>query len=146
MTITGLQNHEASIPDRSSLVELAAEVVASYVARHAVPPAEMPVLIETVHGALANLVAPESGVPTRPLRPAISVRKSVTDTHVVSLEDGKPYKTLTRHLAKLGMTPAEYRTKWNLPANYPVVAPAYTRARSAQAKSMGLGSRLRKRP
>lgn len=129
----------------STLAELTSEVVVSFVARNAVPTSEVTALIATVHGAFADLMAPRPDVPVQPLKPAVPIRKSVTDAHIVSLEDGRPYKTLVRHLAKFGMTPADYRAKWSLPANYPMTSPAYSRARSALAKEMGLGALRRKR-
>lgn len=136
----------AEAADPITLVEMTADLVASYVERNHVQASELPALIATVHASLAGLgtaneVAPE---PAKPV-PPVSIRKSVTDTHLISLEDGKPYQALKRHLTKLGMTPAEYRAKWGLPTDYPMVSPAYARKRSELAKSLGLGSLRRKR-
>ncbi len=122
------------------------DVIASYVERNHVQGFELPALIATVHASLAGLgnaheVAPE---PVKAV-PPVSIRKSVTDAHLISLEDGKPYQALKRHLTKFGMTPAEYRAKWGLPTDYPMVSPAYARKRSELAKSMGLGAQRRKR-
>ena len=128
-----------------ALIDMASDIVSAYVANNHVQAAEMPVLIATVHAALAGLGAPEPAVvePEKPT-PAVSVRKSVTDDYLISLEDGKRYQSLKRHLSSRGLTPAEYRAKWGLPPDYPMVSPAYARKRSELAKSIGLGS-LRKR-
>lgn len=136
----------AEAADPITLVEMTVDLVASYVERNHVQASELPVLIATVHASLAGLgtaneVAPG---PAKPV-PPVSIRKSVTDAHLISLEDGKPYQALKRHLTKLGMTPAEYRAKWGLPTDYPMVSPAYARKRSELAKSLGLGSLRRKR-
>ena len=136
----------AEAADPITLVEMTVDLVASYVERNHVQASELPALIATVHASLAGLgtaneVAPE---PAKPV-PPVSIRKSVTDNHLISLEDGKPYQALKRHLTKLGMTPAEYRAKWGLPTDYPMVSPAYARKRSELAKSLGLGSLRRKR-
>lgn len=129
------------------LVEMAAEIVAAYVAHNSVPAAELAALIATLHGTLVGLgrgASPATAPKARPT-PPVSVRKSIGDDFLVSLEDGKRYKSLKRHLSKHGLTPAEYRAKWGLPSDYPMVAPSYARARSALAKSMGLGQQRRKR-
>ena len=128
-----------------TLAEMTTELVASYVSRNRVQPADMPALIATVHASLASLGREPEGValPAK-LTPSVPIRKTMTDAHIISLEDGKPYQSLKRHLAKHGLTPAEYRTKWGLPVDYPMVAPAYARKRSELAKSIGLGSLRRK--
>ncbi len=99
--------------------------------------------IASVHKALSAVVfTGEDGIeakPAEPLVPAVPIKKSITDDHIISLEDGKPYKALKRHLTGLGLTPATYREKWGLPADYPMVAPSYSRQRTELAKSMGLG-------
>ena len=131
--------------DNAVLIAMASEIVAAYLAKNHVQAAEMPALISTVHAALAALGAPEpAAVEAGKPVPAVPVRKSVTDEHLISLEDGKRYQALKRHLTKLGMTPAEYRAKWGLPGDYPMVAPAYARKRSELAKSIGFGSRRRR--
>lgn len=126
------QNKEGEI------VGLTAEIVSAYVGNNAIQSNELPDLIRTVFSSLRKLDgAEEEG---GELRPAVSVRKSVTDEYIVCLEDGKKFKSLKRHLrAKYNMTPEEYREKWNLPFDYPMVAPAYARQRSHLAKKMGLG-------
>ena len=128
------------------LVGIASEVVAAYVAHNSVPPAELPGLLASVHRTLADLgqAAPVAAAGAKPV-PPVSVRKSITDDYLVSLEDGKRYKSLKRHLSKHVLTPEEYRAKWGLPSDYPMVAPAYARARSELARGMGLGQQRRKR-
>ena len=123
------------------LIEIAAEVVSAYVSNNPLPASELPQLIRSVHGALAGLggvVAVE--VKEEKLVPAVNPKKSVFDDHIVCLEDGKKFKSLKRHLmTHYRLTPEAYRDKWNLDANYPMVAPAYARQRSALAREMGLG-------
>jgi predicted transcriptional regulator len=121
-----------------------ADIVSSYVANNSVHRADLPDVIASVHAALQGLVAPKPMEPERQLQPAVSIRKSITPDFLISLEDGKKYKTLRRHLGKLRLTPEEYRAKWGLPADYPMVAPNYAQKRSELAMSMGLGH-LRKR-
>lgn len=140
--------HAAEPPTthRGDLLAMTAQVVVSYVTRNVVPPSEVPALVATIHAPLNDPSRPPKlDLTTRPLKPMVSVQKFITDTHIISLEGGEPYEALKRHLAKHGLTPAEYRAKWDLPADYPMVAPAYTRARSASAKEMGLVNRRRKR-
>ncbi len=122
-------------------IETTAEIVAAYVSRNSVPMAELPNLIRSIHASLASLGAPPAAeTPAAPLVPAVPIRKSVTDEYIVSLEDGRKFKSLKRYLATShGMTPAEYRAKWGLPPDYPMVAPAYAAKRSALAKTIGLG-------
>ncbi len=124
------------------LVELAAQIVASYVARNTVEQADLPKLIAEVHRALeraaagtrpATALAPEA-------KPAVNVRKSITPDYLICLEDGKKFKSLKRHLrTHFNLTPEQYREKWGLPADYPMVAPNYATSRSKLAKNMGLG-------
>ena len=130
--------------DPTALIEMTAEVVAAYVTRNHVQAADMPGLIASVHQSLVGMGSTPAPVQEaeKPV-PPVSIRKSVTDDYLISLEDGKQYQSLKRHLSKHGLTPTEYRTKWSLPADYPMVAPAYARKRSELAKSIGLGS-LRK--
>ena len=128
----------ASTP--SPHIETTAEIVAAYVARNSVPVAEMPNLIRSIHDSLSALgTKPAVDVAAAPLLPAVSVKKSITDEYLISLEDGRKLKSMKRYLAGLGMTPAEYRAKWRLPHDYPMVAPAYAAKRSALAKTLGLG-------
>lgn len=123
------------------LVELTADLVSAYVSNNPVPVSDLSALIVQVHDTLRNLggTAGETPQQEKPA-PAVSVRKSVTPDYIVCLEDGKKFKSLKRHLATHhGITPEEYRVRWNLPADYPMVAPAYASARSQLAKQMGLG-------
>jgi predicted transcriptional regulator len=122
---------------------ITADIVASYVANNSVHRADLLNVIGTVHAALQGLAAPKQAERAKP-EPIISIRKSVTPDFLISLEDGKKYKTLRRHLAKLGLTPEEYRAKWGLPVDYPMVAPSYAAKRSELAKSAGLGQQRRK--
>jgi predicted transcriptional regulator len=120
------------------ILELTAHIVASYVEKNSLPVASIPDLVASVSGALRTITAPQPQVPV--LNPAVNPKRSVHDDHLVCLEDGKRFKSLKRHLmAEHDLTPGEYRTKWNLPHDYPMVAPAYSAARSNLAISMGLG-------
>ena len=123
------------------LAELTTEVLAAYVAQNHVQMADLPGLIASVHGALSGLGQASEPAPAVPekLVPPVSIKKSITDDYLISLEDGKQYQSLKRHLAKRGLTPGEYRAKWSLPADYPMVAPGYARKRSKLARSIGLG-------
>jgi predicted transcriptional regulator len=122
---------------------ITAGIVSSYVANNSVHRADLPNVIASVHATLQGLIAPKQAEPEKP-EPRVSIRKSVTPDFLISLEDGKKYKTLKRHLAKLGLTPEEYRAKWGLPADYPMVAPNYAAKRSELARSSGLGQMRRK--
>ena len=128
------------------LVELTAEIVAAYVSNHVVPVAELPTLIADVHSALNNTTAPAPVVvPVEKPKPAVSVRKSVQDDQITCLECGGTFKSLKRHLmTHHNLSPEDYRDKWDLPADYPMVAPAYAEARSRLAKEMGLGQRRKR--
>lgn len=125
-----------SIAD-THFTELTAEIVAAYVANNSVQAANLPALIASVHTAVTGLVTPSA--PPAP-EPAVNPKRSVHADHIVCLEDGKRFKSLKRHLmTHHGMSPSEYRSKWSLPADYPMVAPNYAEARSELAKRMGLG-------
>jgi predicted transcriptional regulator len=123
-----------------SLVELTADIVAAYISNNSVPASELPALLTAIHGAVRGLgdPAPASEQKADPATPG-QIRKSITHDALISFEDGKPYKTLKRHLTKLGLSPDEYRQKWGLPRDYPLVAASYSETRSALAKSLGLG-------
>lgn len=129
---------------RSNFIDLAAEIVVAYVANNSVPVSELPRLIRSVHGAVAGLAstAPYSA-PTsvdRPERPtAAQIRKSLRTQDILSFIDGKPYKTLKRHLTAHGLDPRSYRERYGLPTDYPMVAPSYAERRSALARAIGLG-------
>ena len=125
----------------NSALELTASIVSAYVSKNSVPVAGLPDLVASVHASLQKLAGSLEPEPA-PLTPAVPIKKSVTPDYIVSLEDGRKFKSLKRHLsAHYGMTPDEYRAKWNLPSDYPMVAPNYAQARSALAKSMGLGQK-----
>jgi predicted transcriptional regulator len=126
---------------------LAADIVKSFVSNNSVPRVELAALIEAVHAAVKRLAGPSEAAAavSEPPTPAVSVRKSVTPDYLICLDDGRRFKSLRRHLATLGMTPEQYRAKWSLPSDYPMVAPNYAAQRSALAKSLGLGQ-LRQRP
>lgn len=126
---------------KSDLMDMAAEIVAAYVGANQIPAAELPGLIRTVYGALNGLETAAPPISDSTPEPAVSVKKSVTPEFIICLEDGKRFKSLKRHLrTRYGMSPEEYRTKWGLPHDYPMVAPNYAKARSALAKRMGLGT------
>ena len=121
-------------------LDLVADIVAAFLSNNSIQASEIPGLIASVHGALSLAVAGTSEEPTVELNPAVPIKKSVTPDAIICLEDGKAFKSLKRHLiTKYGMTPAEYRAKWGLPKDYPMVAPNYAASRSALARSMGLG-------
>jgi predicted transcriptional regulator len=126
--------------DENLHMQMTAEVVSAYVENNPVPMSELQKLIADVHQALAKLTGyPVEAEPEKP-KPAVNPKRSVTDDYIICLEDGQKFKSLKRHLmSHYGMTPAEYREKWDLPADYPMVAPSYAAQRSALAKSMGLG-------
>ncbi|MEX4010510.1 MucR family transcriptional regulator [Neoaquamicrobium sediminum] len=126
--------------ERDQLVALTADIVSAYVSKNPLPMRELADLIESVHISLAGLTSGAVQETVAPLKPAVPVKKSVHDDYIICLEDGKKFKSLKRHLSvHFGLTPAEYRDKWGLPHDYPMVAPGYSAARSALAKSMGLG-------
>ena len=127
------------------LVAVTAEIVSAYVSRNAVPLAQLSSLIGDVHVSLKRLAPPEAPPAQVAPTPAVPVKKSVNPDYIVCLEDGKKFKSLKRHLSSVyGMSPDEYRKKWNLPADYPMVAPNYAARRSELAKTMGLGRRQKK--
>jgi len=129
-----------------NFIELTAEIVSAYVSNNTVPASEIPALINQVHAALARVSGKPGDSPSEPLRPAISVKKSITPEYIVCLEDGKKFKSLKRHLrTQYNMTPEQYREKWSLGSDYPMVAPNYAAARSQLAKQMGLGQQRRRR-
>ena len=134
------------MPDETarSTIELAAEIISAFVSHNAVPLADLANLIGNVHAALQNTGQPVQQQDEAKPIPAVSVRKSITPDFLISLEDGKQYRSLKRHLGKLGLTPDEYRAKWGLPDNYPMVAPSYAKMRSELAKSTGLGQQRSK--
>jgi predicted transcriptional regulator len=126
-------------------IELCADIVSAYVSNNSVPAADLPVLLNSVYAALTKTAQGQQEEAKVELMPAVSVRKSVTPDYIICLEDGKKFKSLKRHLrSTYDMTPEQYRAKWNLPADYPMVAPNYAMARSELAKTMGLGQQRKK--
>ena len=133
------QSSSATAPE-VDLVELSTEIVCAYVSHNAISTADLPRVIADVHTALKGLRGVEAPQPTEELRPAVPVRKSVAPDFIICLEDGKKFKSLKRHLrTHYNLTPEEYREKWGLPADYPMVAPSYSETRSRLAKDNGLG-------
>jgi predicted transcriptional regulator len=131
---------------QETLITLTADIVAAHVSNNSVAVSDLPVLISNVHSALTGLggTAP---TPEVKQEPAVSVRSSIKPDYIVCLEDGKKLKMLKRHLmTHYQMTPEQYRTKWNLPADYPMVAPSYAEQRRSLAKKIGLGTKRRKTP
>lgn len=127
--------------DNRILIELAADIVASYVAHNSVPASELTGLISNVHSALAGINHPAHEV-LKAQEPAVSIKKSISADYIICLEDGKKFKSLKRHLrTKYNLSPEEYRAKWGLPVDYPMVAPNYATARSNLALAMGLGQK-----
>ena len=121
-------------------VELTANIVSAYLSNNPTQASEIPNLISQVHAALLRVSTGRVDAPLEPAKPAVSVKKSMTAEYLICLEDGKHFKSLKRHLrTQYNMTPEQYREKWNLPSDYPMVAPNYAVARSQLAKKMGLG-------
>lgn len=126
-------------------IELAADIVSAYVSNNSVPASDLPALINEVHSALLRVTAGQPVVTTESPKPAISPKKSITNEYIICLEDGRKFKSLKRHLrTQYNMSPDEYREKWSLPPDYPMVAPNYAKARSTLAKQMGLGQQRRR--
>lgn len=130
----------------NSYIELTAGIVSAYVSNNSVASGDIPGLINQVHAALLRVSTGASDAQPEPLKPAVSIKKSITPDHLVCLEDGKKFKSLKRHLrTQYNMTPEQYRDKWGLAPDYPMVAPNYAQARSQLAKQMGLGQQRRRR-
>ena len=130
----------------SNFIELAADIVSAYVSNNSVSSGDLPILISDVFTALMKVSSGKTEAPAEPLKPAVPLKKSITPDYIICLEDGKKFKSLKRHLrTQYSMTPEQYRDKWGLPPDYPMVAPNYAVARSQLAKKMGLGQQARKR-
>jgi predicted transcriptional regulator len=130
----------------SSFIELTADIVSAYVSNNSVPSADIPALIGQIHSALKRVSGGQAAAPAEPLKPAVPVKRSISSDFLVCLEDGLKFKSLKRHLrTRYNMTPDQYREKWALPPDYPMVAPNYAAARSQLAKQMGLGQQRRRR-
>ncbi len=131
--------------EQSATIEMTADIVSAYVSNNSVAAADLPGLIQNVHVALAQIASGAVEAEPEPKEPAVPIRKSITPDFLICLEDGRKFKSLKRHLrTKYDMSPEEYRAKWGLPKDYPMVAPNYARARSELAKQMGLGQGGRK--
>jgi predicted transcriptional regulator len=130
----------------ADFIEMAAEIVSAFVSHNSVPAGELPTLIQSVHGAIQKIAGAKSEEPVEQVKvPAVPIKKSIADDYLICLEDGKKFKSLKRHLrTQYNMSPNEYREKWGLSGDYPMVAPNYARARSALAKEMGLGQQRKK--
>ena len=130
----------------ADFIGLTAEIVSAYVSNNTVASSDIPALISQVHSALLRVSSGQGEAASEPLKPAVPVKRSINPDFIVCLEDGKKFKSLKRHLrTQYGMTPEQYREKWSLPADYPMVAPNYAAARSRLAKQMGLGQQRRRR-
>lgn len=129
-----------------NFIELAADIVSAYVSNNSVPAGDLPALIHDVHAALARVTSTDAPVVLEPPKPAVPIKKSITNDYIICLEDGKQFKSLKRHLrTQYNLSPDAYREKWGLPPDYPMVAPNYAIARSNLAKQMGLGQQRRRR-
>jgi predicted transcriptional regulator len=135
-----------NMTDNLNYIELAAEIVSAYVSNNSVPASDLPGLLSDVHVALMRVSTGTTAPTPEAAKPAVPPKKSITNDYIVCLEDGRKFKSLKRHLrTQYNMSPEEYREKWGLPPDYPMVAPAYAKARSALAKQMGLGQQRRRR-
>ncbi|WP_269713987.1 MucR family transcriptional regulator [Caulobacter sp. NIBR2454] len=131
--------------DKAEIIEMTADIVSAYVGNNSVSASDLPALIQSIHRAIAEIATGAEPVEVAPKEPAVPLKRSITPDHLVCLEDGRKFKSLKRHLrTKYNMSPEEYRAKWNLPKDYPMVAPNYAKARSDLAKQMGLGQGGRK--
>lgn len=134
------RNTGETVAQQDDILRMTAEVVAAYLGNNTMPAAQIPDVINTVYGSLSKLDGTVATVRTRAPKAPVAIRKSIMPDYIVCLEDGKKLKMLKRHLRTVyGMSPEEYRAKWGLPADYPMVAPNYSRQRSAFAKKIGLG-------
>ncbi len=129
-----------SVEQDSILIELTSDIVSAYVSNNSTVATELPDIIQNVHTALLQVTSSSVEIEKEQPKPAVSIRRSITDDYLICLEDGKKFKSLKRHLrTHYDLSPEEYRERWRLPIDYPMVAPNYARARSELAKQMGLG-------
>jgi predicted transcriptional regulator len=129
-----------------NFIDLTTTIVSAYVSNNPMPASDVPALIGQIHAALLRVSTGRAELPLEPAKPAVPVKKSMTADYLICLEDGKRFKSLKRHLrTQYSMTPEQYRDKWGLPPDYPMVAPNYAVARSQLAKKMGLGQQRRRR-
>ncbi len=137
-----MSDKEISAGFGDTMLGLVTDIVAAYVSNNKVEAKELPAVIKTVHDTLSGLQSPQASSTRSKSKPAVPVKKSYTDDYIICLEDGKKLKMLKRYLrTRYGMSPEEYRAKWGLPANYPMVAPTYAAKRSEFAKKIGLGKK-----
>ena len=128
--------------EKTEVIEMTADIVSAYVGNNSVSAADLPSLIQSVHRALSGITSGGEVVEVAPKEPAVPVRRSITPDYLICLEDGRKFKSLKRHLrTKYNMSPEEYRAKWGLPKDYPMVAPNYAKLRSKHAKNIGLGKK-----
>jgi predicted transcriptional regulator len=126
--------------DKAEIIEMTADIVSAYVGNNSVSAVDLPSLIQSIHRALSGVSAGAEAVEAAPKEPAVPLKRSITPDYLICLEDGRKFKSLKRHLrTKYNMSPEDYRTKWGLAKDYPMVAPNYAKARSDLAKQMGLG-------
>jgi predicted transcriptional regulator len=146
--LSGRKMAETAVPKMAEedLLRMTADVVAAYVSNNTLPTAQLAEVINAVYNSLRSLEGQSAEPPPEPLKPAVPIRKSVTPDYLICLEDGKKLKMLKRHLrTAYDMSPEQYRQRWDLPADYPMVAPNYARQRSRLAKEIGLGTRSGRR-
>jgi predicted transcriptional regulator len=137
---TKLRHAEMNMDDKSEIIEMTADIVSAYVGNNSVSANDLSSLIQSVHRALSGVSTGSETVEVAPKEPAVPVKRSITPDFLVCLEDGRKFKSLKRHLrTKYNMSPEDYRAKWGLAKDYPMVAPNYAKARSDLAKQMGLG-------
>ena len=135
-----MSNHGASAEASDDLLKLVSEIVAAYVSNNPVPVSDLPAMIRSVHATLGGLSGGASADMPTAQKPAVTIKKSITPEYLICLEDGKKLKMLKRYLrSRYGLSPEQYRAKWGLPADYPMVAPNYAAQRSEFAKKIGLG-------
>jgi predicted transcriptional regulator len=140
-----MQDEKSDSLSSSAILEMTADVVAAYAGNNSLPALELTKAINAVHASLTSL-NDDGGAPAEPPKPAVSIRRSVRPDYIICLEDGKKLKMLKRHLrTTYGMTPDEYRARWGLASDYPMVAPTYAKQRSEFAKKIGLGRKPRKK-
>ena len=138
--MTSTLSHDLDSDMHAQIIQMTSDVVAAYVSNNPVQANDLPNVIERVHATIRDLSSVTPSEAPKEVTPAVSVRKSITPDYLVCLEDGKRFKSLKRHLrSKYNLSPEEYREKWGLPADYPMVAPNYAKQRSELAKKMGLG-------
>ena len=145
--LANLDGQEISMDEKSEIIEMTADIVSAYVGNNMVTAGDLPNLIQSVHRALAGVSNGAEVVEVAPKEPAVPVKRSITPGFLICLEDGRKFKSLKRHLrTKYNMSPEDYRAKWGLAKDYPMVAPDYAKARSELAKQMGLGQGGRQAP